>query len=234
MKSSICTEIQNQLLELKDEQYRDFHAKLVPTIDKDSIIGVRVPMIRKLAKSYAKNPDIHFFLEDLPHQYFDENQFHMSYIENIKDYDSCVNEIERFLPYINNWAVCDGHNPKIFKKHLNELLEKIEIWIMSDRPYTVRFAINMLMDFYLDEAFDKKYLEMVASVKYSGEDKYYVDMEIAWYFATALAKQYESALPYIEKSVLEKWTHNKAIQKAVESYRITPEQKAYLKQYKIK
>lgn len=234
--SDIILQIQNELLSLQDKKYKEFHSKLLPTVDIETIIGVRVPIIRKLGKKYIKDENIQLFLNNLPHKYYEENQLHMVLIEETKDYEKCIEEIEKFIPYINNWAVCDGHNPKVFKKHLDDLFDKIKIWIGSTNPYSIRFAINMLMNLYLDEAFEPCFLEIVASVDSEkvSYDKYYVDMEIAWYFATALAKQYEATLPYIENKVLNPWAHNKAIQKARESYRITSEQKQYLNTLKIK
>ena len=223
--------IQRQLFELQDLKYRDFNSSLIPTVDKETVIGVRTPQLRKLAKELSKDPDIGVFLRTLPHKYYEENNLHGLIIEGMKDYDKCIAEMELFLPYIDNWATCDIISPKVFKKHLPELLDEIKVWIGSDHTYTIRFGIEMLMSFYLDEQFKPEYPEMVACVK---SEEYYVNMMIAWYFATALAKQYDAVLPLIEEKRLEKWTHNKAIQKSVESYRITPEQKAYLKTLKVK
>lgn len=225
------TDIQRCLFELQDLKYREFHSSLMPTVSPDAVIGVRTPELRKFAKKFAKEPEAKDFLKELPHTYYEENNLHGFLIEGIKDYDACIRALDEFLPYVDNWATCDLMAPKVFKKHLPELLEKIKEWIASGRTYTIRFGIGMLMRFYLDDAFSPEYLEMVASVK-SGE--YYVNMMIAWYFATALAKQYERTVPYIEKNRLERWTHNKTIQKAVESYRITVGQKEYLKTLKRK
>lgn len=225
------TEIQKELFDLQDEKYREFSSNLMPTVDPERVIGVRTPDLRKLAKKLAKAPDIDMFLHCLPHQYYEEDNLHGFIIEGMKDYETCVQAIDAFLPYIDNWATCDQISPKVFKKHLPELLDKIRGWIASDRVYTVRFGIGMLMSFYLDDAFDPEYLEMVASVR---SEEYYVNMMIAWYFATALAKQYDAAVLYIEKKKLETWTHNKAIQKSVESRRITEEQKNYLRSLKIR
>ena len=227
----IENEIQDLLFSLQDEKYREFHSKLIPTIDPDKIIGVRTPVLRKQVKELAKRPDIHEYMMTLPHTYYEENNLHAFLIEQIKDYEECVRRLEEFLPYVDNWATCDSMTPKVFKKHKGELLEKISVWLASDHVYTIRFGIEMLMKFYLDEDFDERYLEWVAAVR---SEEYYVNMMIAWYFATALAKQYEATLPYIVESRLADWTHNKAIQKAVESYRITPEQKVYLKSLKRK
>lgn len=225
------TEIQKELFALQDEKYREFSSSLMPTVDPERVIGVRTPDLRKLAKKLAKKPDIDVFLHCLPHQYYEEDNLHGFIIEGMKDYEACVQAMDVFLPYIDNWATCDLISPKVFKKHLPELLDKIREWIASDRVYTVRFGIGMLMSFYLDDAFAPEYLEMVSSIR---SEEYYVNMMIAWYFATALAKQYDAAVCYIEQKKLEAWTHNKAIQKAVESRRITEEQKKYLRTLKIK
>ncbi|HIR77026.1 MAG TPA: DNA alkylation repair protein [Candidatus Choladousia intestinipullorum] len=224
--STISERIREKLFEMQDLQYRDFQAKLVPTVDKETIIGVRTPAVRKFAREIGRDPEIGRFLADLPHQYYDENNLHSFIIERIKDYEECLGEVERFLPYIDNWATCDTQSPKVFAKHTEELLGPIRRWIASDRPYTVRYGIGMLMKFYLDENFKVQYLEMVSSVR---SEEYYVKMMAAWYFATALAKQYDDAVRYLQDKKLDAWTHNKTIQKARESYRITAEQKAYLK-----
>ena len=220
-----------RLFELRDPGYAEFQAKLIPTIDPDTVIGVRTPELRRLAKTMAKEPDVDRFLEALPHRWFDENQLHAFIISAGRDFDSCMERTERFLPYIDNWATCDQLSPKVFRKNRQELLLHIAEWIKSDRTYTVRFAIGMLMEHFLDEDFDPAYLETVASVR---SEEYYVNMMRAWYFATALAKQYDAALPFIEGKRRDKWTHNKTIQKSVESYRISPEQKEYLKSLKIR
>lgn len=225
------TTIIETLFSMQDETYKQFHAKLVPTIYTDTIIGVRVPALRKLAKKLNGTEEARLFLSTLPHQYYEENNLHAYLIAQIKDYDICVAEVERFLPYIDNWATCDGLSPKVFKKHLSELMEPIRRWLASDETYTVRFAIGMLMQFYLEEAFEVAHLDMVASIE---SEEYYINMMIAWYFATALAKQYEATLPYLQTNRLALWTHNKTIQKAVESYRITDAQKQYLKTLKRK
>ena len=226
-----ATDIRSKLFELQDIKYRDFQAKLIPTVAPDSVIGVRTPQLRKLAKQIVKEPDTAEFLNALPHEYFDENQLHAFILSEMKDYPRCIDEVCRFLPYVDNWATCDQMSPKIFKKNRPELLTYIKKWIASDETYTIRFGVGMLMEHFLDEDFDLSYPEMVASLR---SDEYYVNMMIAWYFTTALAKQYESIIPYIEEKRLAVWTHNKAIQKSVESYRITPEQKTYLKSLKIK
>ena len=225
--------IQQQLFELQDLKYRDFHAKLVPGMNVNDIIGVRTPELRKFAKQLAKDERVGDFLAVLPHRYLDEMNLHGFIISELKDYDECLEEIERFLPYVNNWATCDLLSPKAFKQKKNRvrLIEDIKRWMASDEPFIIRFGIEMLMSFYLDEDFKPEYLKWVADIHH---EHYYVKMMVAWYFATALAKQWESTLPYIVESTLEKWTHNKAIQKAVESYRIKPEQKEQLKSYRVK
>ena len=223
--------VRNQLFSMQDLSYRDFHSKLIPDIDPERIIGVRTPQLRKYARELAKRPEAKTYLQILPHQFYDENTLHGFLIEEIRDYDICISEIHRFLPYVDNWATCDLVAPKVLRKHLPELLEQIRIWIASDHTYTIRFGIGMLMRYYLDEAFELCYPEMAAGVH---SEEYYVRMMVAWYFATALAKQYDAVIPYLEEKRLEPWTHNKAIQKAVESCRITSEQKAYLRTLKIK
>ena len=227
-KKDIIKEIRNTLFMLRDAKYGDFQSKLIPKTDRDCFIGVRTPELRKLAKEMVKQEDlaVAVFLSDLPHKYFDENQLHAFIISLGKDFYEVVQQVDGFLPYVNNWATCDQMSPKIFKKYRQELLPYIEQWIRSNDTYTIRFGIGMLMEHFLDEDFKAKYPKTVAATK---SDEYYVNMMIAWYFATALAKQYDAVLPFIEKRRLDIWTHNKAIQKAVESYRITPEQKEYLR-----
>ena len=227
----IREEIRQRLFELQDVSYRDFQVKLIPTVETESMIGVRTPALRKLAREYGKREDIGEFLQDLPHRYFDENQLHAFIISGIKDFETCIMYVEKFLPYVDNWATCDQMSPTVFKKKRQELLPYIREWVKSDRTYTVRFGIGMLMQHYLDEDFDPSYPAMVAGIK---SEEYYISMMIAWYYATALAKQYDTVLPYIEEKRLDSQTHNRAIQKAVESYRITQEQKAYLKTLKIR
>ena len=224
-------EIRVELFKMQDMDYRDFNSKLIPTVDKESMIGIRTPDLRKYAKQLGKSSDVIEFLQTLPHKYFDENQLHAFIISEIKDFKNCIDEINRFLPYIDNWATCDQLSPKVFKKNHNELFEYIKDWLKSDKVYTLRFGIGMLMEHFLDEDFDILYPETVSKIR-SGE--YYINMMIAWYFATALAKQYESVIPFIENNSLDVWTHNKAIQKSIESYRINDEQKAYLRELKIK
>ena len=223
--------IRERLFALQDLKYRDFHSSLMPTVDKNLVIGVRTPELRKLAKEMAKDPEITVFLADLPHKYYEENNLHGMIIEMEKDFVKCMDMLEDFLPYIDNWATCDLISPKIFRKNTSQLLEKVRVWIRSEHTYTCRFAMKMLMTWYLDEEFSLEYPEMVAGVD---SEEYYVNMMRAWYFATALAKQYESVVPFIENKRLDDWTHNKTIQKSVESFRITPQQKAYLKTSKVK
>lgn len=225
------TQIQKRLFEMQDLKYRDFHSRLMPNIDKDLVIGVRTPQLRKFAAEVSKSGSAAEFIKVLPHKYYEENNLHAMLIEHIKDYDATIIETERFLPFIDNWATCDMFKPKIFNRNKDKLIDKIYEWIDSDSVYTVRYAIGMLMKFFLDEDFDTKYLDTVAAVK---SDEYYVNMMMAWYFATALAKQYDDAIKVIENRRLDPWTHNKAIQKAIESYRIDKGTKDYLRLLKIK
>ena len=227
----IQDEILQRLKDMQDITYRGFQAKLVPTVDKENIIGVRIPDLRKLAKEFSKREDIDDFLTALPHKYYDENQLHALIICLTKDYTKCLEQFKAFLPYIDNWAVCDQSMPKTFKKHRDELLPQIYEWLESKQTYTVRFGIKALMDCFLDDAFDVKYPTRIAQIK---TDEYYIHMMVAWYFATALAKQYDAIVPFFETPVLEKQTHNKAIQKARESYRVTPEHKDHLKTLTIR
>lgn len=221
--------IQEELFALQDISYGDFQAKLVPNIPRELFIGVRVPDARKLAKRLAKEPEASKFLENLPHKYYDENMLHGLLISKMKDYDACILEVDNFLPYIDNWAVCDIISPKIFKKNKVPLLLKIKEWSASEKTYTCRFGIEMLMSYFLDDDFNPEYLEIPVSVH---SEEYYVRMMIAWFFATALAKQWDTTIKYIEDHRLDAWTHNKAIQKARESNRITSKQKEYLKSLK--
>ena len=230
-KTTIITNVQTRLFELQDLKYRDFHAKLMPTVNKEKIIGVRTPALRVFAKKYGKTDEAKEYLQILPHQYYEENNLHGLLIEQIKDYDTCLEELERFLPYIDNWATCDMLAVKVVKKHLDKFIDEVYRWMESDHAYTIRFGISMLMRYYLEDAFQMEYPEKVAQIR---SEEYYVNMMRAWYFATALAKQYDKILPFIEKQKLDVWTHNKTIQKAIESYRITPEQKEYLRGLKIK
>lgn len=218
-----------ELFALKDTAYGDFQAKLTPGISRELFIGVRVPEVRKLAKRLAKEPETAVFLRDLPHKYYDENMLHGLLLSEIKDYNTCIAEVDKFLPYVDNWAVCDIMSPKVLKKNKTALLDKIKEWSASEKTYTCRFGIEMLMSYFLDDDFKLAYLDIPASVH---SEEYYVQMMIAWFFATALAKQWDAAVKYIEEHRLDTWVHNKTIQKARESYRITPEQKEYLKTLK--
>lgn len=222
-------EIQKHLFELQDIKYRDFHSRLMPDTDKETVIGIRVPVLRKYAKSIAGTELSEKFIKELPHHYYEENNLHMMLVTWIKDYDKCLSEVERFLPYIDNWATCDFPAPKCFENHKEELLPVIKRWIASGETYTIRYGIGMLMRLYLDADFDPEYVKLVAEVQ---SDEYYVNMMIAWYMATALAKQWDAVIPYIEEHRMSDWVHRKTIQKAVESYRITDEQKRYLKGYR--
>ncbi|MCR4605497.1 MAG: DNA alkylation repair protein [Eubacterium sp.] len=223
--------IRKKLFQMQDKKYREFQGGLIPTEDGSLMIGVRTPDLRSYAKELAKRDDISEFLDDLPHEYFDENQLHAFIISEFRDYEKCLDEVCRFLPYVNNWATCDQMGPKVFKKHKKELLPQIKKWIKSKETYTIRFAIKMLMTHFLDDDFDIAYPEIIAGIR---SDEYYVNMMIAWYFATALAKQWDRVIPFIEEHKLSTWTHNKAIQKSVESNRISGEQKEYLKSLKVK
>ena len=221
--------IKEELFALRDISYADFQAKLTPNIPRELFIGVRVPEARKLAKRLAKEPEASKFLEDLPHKYYDENILHGLLLSEMKDYEACIAAVDKFLPYVDNWAVCDILSPKIFKKNKTALLEKIKEWSLSKKTYPCRFGIEMLMSYFLDDDFKPEYLEIPVSVH---REEYYVRMMVAWFFATALAKQWDTAIKYIEDHRLDPWTHNKAIQKARESNRMTPKQKEYLKSLK--
>lgn len=223
------TKLQKQLFELQDLKYRDFHSKLMPETDKETVIGIRTPVLRKFAKEFAGTSEAEAFLRQLPHRYYEENNLHMMLITGIKDYEKCMEEIQRFLPCIDNWATCDYPAPKCFARHKDQVLEEAKKWISSGETYVIRYGIGMLMRLFLDEDFSPEYLEIVVAVQ---SQEYYVNMMIAWYFATALAKQWDAAVPYIEQHKLSDWVHRKTIQKAVESYRITPEQKEYLKGFR--
>lgn len=224
-------DIHKELLSLRDDGYADFQSKLVPYVDREKIIGVRVPALRKLAKACVKDGSYAGFLGELPHEYYDEDMLHGIIISELKDRDECLAELERFLPYVDNWAVCDVISAKALGKNRELLLGRIKVWSESDDVYTCRFGLEMLMTYFLDDGFEPAYFEIPARVRM---DEYYVKMMIAWFFATALAKQWDDAIVYIEDGRLDMWTHNKAIQKARESYRITAEQKEYLKTLKMK
>lgn len=220
-----------ELFSMRDSAYRDFHSKLIPNIDKEKIIGIRTPVLRKYASKFAKSDNAESFLKTLPHYYYEENNLHAFLIEKIKDYDTAAAETERFLHYIDNWATCDMFLPPVFKKNKDKLIVKIKAWLKSEETYTVRYAVGLLMKLYLDADFRPEYMESVADIV-SGE--YYVKMMIAWYFATALAKKYDFAVEFLKQNRLDAWTHNKAIQKAVESERIDVETKKYLRTLKRK
>jgi 3-methyladenine DNA glycosylase AlkD len=210
----------------RDEKYGQFQRKLLPTVDPARIIGVRTPVLRKMAKQFKQDEGCADFLAELPHTYFEENLLHGMIISEIRDFPSCILQLEQFLPYMDNWAVCDQTAPKVFKTHKEELLPHIRRWLTSKHIYTVRFAIGMLMRHFLDEDFQPEYLDLVTGIR---SEEYYVNMEIAWYMATALAKQWNAAVPYLETQTMERWVHNRTIQKARESYRVTEAQKDYLK-----
>lgn len=224
-------DVQSRLRELADKKYAEFQAKLTPSVDKDLFIGVRVPNVRKLAKELYKAGEYEEFLKELPHKYYDENMLHGLIVSEIRDYGRCIEAVDAFLPYVDNWAVCDIMSPACFKKNKAELISKIAEWSGSSETYTSRFGIEMLMTHFLDADFKKEYLEIPAAVKL---EDYYAKMMVAWFFATALAKQWDATVPYIENNRLEVWTHNKTIQKAKESFRITDEQKQYLESLKRK
>lgn len=228
--NELSEEIVSRLLELQDKEYGDFNARIIPNIDRGRIIGVRSPELKKLAASY-KNTDMSAFISDLPHRYVEENYIHAMLLNRMKDFDECIALTELFLPYIDNWATCDSLAPKVFGKNKPVLLQKIKGWHASGHTYTIRFGTGCLMRYFLDDDFDVQYADMAAAVR---SEEYYINMMTAWYFATALAKHYDEILPYITERRLDKWTHNKAIQKSVESFRITPEQKEYLKTLRIK
>ena len=227
-------EITTQLFIMQDNEYKEFHGRLMPTVNPDTILGIRVPILRKfcnqLSKSLSKEKLLEF-MNELPHKYYEENNIHAFLIEKIKDFDECIVALEKFLPFVDNWATCDMMNPKILKKNTQQLFCKIKEWITSPHVYTIRYGIGMLMRYFLDDNFKTEYLDMVAAVK---SDEYYVNMMKAWFFATALAKQYEATLPYIKEKRLDNWSHNKAIQKSIESFRVPKEHKEELRRYKIK
>lgn len=225
----LCARIRQELYALQDLKYRAFNSSLIPNIEKQTIIGVRVPEVRKLAKKLFAEIDCFRYFNILPHGYFEENLLHAFMIEKINDFDICIKAAEDFLPYIDNWAVCDSFFPPVFKKQKEKLLPRIPRLIKSGHTYTVRYAIEILMRLFLDESFKAEYLETVSSVV---SEDYYVNMMRAWYFATALAKQYESAIVYIKENRLDDWTHNMTIKKAVESRRISAETKSYLKTFR--
>ena len=214
-----------ELYRLQDTAYADFQAKLIPNLPREAFIGVRTPDLRKLAKRLAKE-DCGAFLAELPHRTFDENQLHAFIIAEEKDFDACLRQVEAFLPFVDNWATCDQLSPKAFRREPERLLPHIDAWLASGRTYTVRFGMGMLMQHFLDERFDPHFPAMVAAVQ---SEEYYINMMIAWYYATALARQWDAVLPYLTERRLPEWVHRKTIQKAVESYRIPEERKVFLK-----
>lgn len=224
------TVLYDRLKELQDLKYRDMQLRIIPTAEPETIIGVRTPELKAIAKEILRSGDYAVFLKELPHRLFEENQIHAFIISGIKDFNECMEAVEKFLPYVDNWATCDQTSPGVFRKHKDELLEHAKEWIGSEKAYTVRFGVKMLMEHFLDGDYKPEYPEIVAGLR---SEEYYVNMMIAWYFATALAKQYESVLPFIEGKRLDAWTHNKAIQKSVESLRIGDGQKQYLKSLKV-
>ena len=220
------TELQNRLFQMRDEKYAEFQAKLTPGIPPEDFIGVRVPQLRQFVKEFSREEEHEEFMRELPHRYYDENMLHGLLIERIRDCEECIAAIDEFLPYVDNWAVCDIMSPKILGKHKERLMEKILQWTQSAHTYTCRFGMEMLMTFFLDDDFESRYLEIPAGIV---SEEYYVNMMTAWFFATALAKQWDDTIPYIEQKRLSQWVHRKTIQKAVESRRITPDQKEYLR-----
>ncbi|MBO4472378.1 MAG: DNA alkylation repair protein [Clostridia bacterium] len=224
-------EIRAELFRRQDLKYRDFQGALIPTVPTDRVIGVRTPALRAFAKELSRGGGADEFLADLPHRYFDENQLHAFLLCEIKDFDRCLSMVDRFLSFVDNWATSDQLSPAVFRRHRERLLPFIRRALDSGETYRVRFGIKMLMDHFLDEAFDPIYLSLVAGVT---SEEYYVKMMVAWYFATAIAKRYDETVPYVERKLLPPWTHNKAIQKARESYRVSPERKDYLRSLRIK
>ena len=225
------TDLQRELFSMQDLKYKNFNTGLIPTVNPETVIGVRTPELRRFARDFAKSSEAAKFLRTLPHTYHEENNLHAFVIETIKDYDECMSETELFLPYIDNWATCDIFSPKIFKRNPEPVYERIRVWMGSEHVYTVRYAIGLLLSNYLDDRFKADHLKLVSEIR---SDEYYVNMMIAWYIATALAKQYDAAIPYITEYRLDRWVHNKAIQKAVESRRIADELKIYLKTLRVK
>ncbi len=221
-------DIKKILFDNKDLEYKEFHSKLMPTFDPSRIIGVRMPVLRSIAKRVSSD-DVEKFLSELPHFYYEENNLHAILVQNENNFEVCVKRLEAFLPFVDNWATCDALRPKCFCGKQDDLLPFVEKWLKSDKLYTVRFAVGMLMAYYLDEKFEERFFEEITAIK---SDEYYVKMAIAWYFATALAKRYDSAIKIIEENRLDKWTHNKTIQKAIESFRVEKEKKEYLKTLK--
>ena len=230
-KIQIPASVQKQLFSLRDEDYKAFHSKLMPTIDSDTVIGIRTPTLRKFALAFAKTEESFSFMENLPHTYYEENNLHAFLIEAIGDFEKTVSALERFLPYVNNWATCDMMSPKIFAVQKEKLLPYIEKWLTSEHVYTARFGLVMLMKHYLDESFSPDFLEKANAV---AGNSYYIEMAKAWFFAEALVKQYDRAIPYLQEKKLSPWVHNKTISKACDSFRIAPEDKEYLRTLRLK
>lgn len=222
--------ILEDLFSFEDKEYKEFNSKLIPTVAKENVIGVRIPVLRAYEKTIRNTDEAAEFLSSLPHKYTEEYNLHALLLENIKSYDDVVKALDEFLPFVDNWATCDIMSIKIFKKHLDILPKQLDLWLNSTHTYTIRFAIKMYMSYYLDEHFELKHMQKIAEIR---SNEYYVNMMLAWYFATALANQYDSAVKFLENKELSKWVHNKTIQKAIESYRITNEQKEYLKTLRI-
>ena len=229
--TQVIHDIQKSLLAMQDLSYRDFQVKLMTTVDKETVIGVRTPQLRSFAKAFGKTAEAGEFLAQLPHTYYEENNLHGMLLGQIRDYPEAITELNRFLPFVDNWATCDLLALPVLGKHLDQLIPEIDRWMISDHTYTVRFAVGLLMRYYLEDAFRPEYSDRVLRVC---SEEYYINMMRAWYFATALAKQYDAILPCLTEHRLDVWTHNKTIQKAIESYRITPEQKAFLRTLRVK
>ncbi len=224
------TKIQNKLFELSDAEYKAFHCKLMPTVSPQKVIGVRTPALRRLACEIYRQGNYDSFLKDLPHEYYEENNLHAFLIEKIKDYDLCIAALCEFLPYVDNWATCDCMSPKLFSENTDRLYEQIKAWIKSEHTYTVRYGVKTLMSLYSKEKFQSEHIELIADIR---SEEYYVKMAVAWYFATLLAFHYDEALGVLQNKRLNKWTHNKTVQKAMESYRVSEEHKKELKKLRI-
>ena len=225
------TELQEKLFSLRDEEYRKFNLKLLPTVEKNSVIGVRMPALRKLAKNFFTPETAALFTENLPHDYHEENLIHAALISGMKNYSDCLNATKKFLPFVDNWAVCDSFNPKIFSRHAKEFEPEIKIFLRAEKPFTVRFGILMLMKFYLDEFFDEKHLQLVADVQ---AENYYVQTVAAWYFAEVAAKKFDAAIPFLRDKKLSPGVHEKTIQKICESRKFSDDKKNYIKKFKMK
>lgn len=223
-------DVPKRLAELKDSDYRSFHIRLIPTVDESTVIGVRVPQLRKLAGELWKSGQYASFMRELPHRYYEEYNLHAFLIEKIKDYNMCIRELDRFLPYVDNWATCDSLSPPIFKSHTAELYNDIKRWLKCRETYTVRFAVKTLMNRYSGEKFAPEHLDVAASAV---REEYYIKMAVAWYFSTVMTFHFDEVCTYLQKHTLDTWTHNKAIQKAKESYRLSAEQKRYIEFLKI-